>query len=222
MRALTIQPELAPHERRPPGRADHPARCDLSCLAAQRDGHHVVAVTVGEVRLQHFACAEARDARVEVARGELVLEPATVELVGRSRRPERRPVLRPLGDVGVVPRREPEADTHLRELVLVDVVLEPEDAREVVGADLETRLADLEGRLGRRSLALLRNHDGGLRPRALELKRERQPGQTAPQNRNVVAVLEIPAREFVDHGGARLFAGDGAKQASKCAARRAG
>jgi hypothetical protein len=59
------------------------------------------------------------------------------------------------------------------------VLVHPDDLVEVVGAAGHRRLADLERRQRRWALALLEHDHARLRPRLLELDRQRQTRQPA-------------------------------------------
>ena len=74
----------------------------------------------------------------------------------------------------VVAVREEVAQAELLELLRAQVRLEPEHAAEVVRADLDARLADLEGRLAHRMLALLEHQHADVRRLDLQLPRQRQ------------------------------------------------
>src|SRR5207253_2980351 len=88
--------------------------------------------------------------------------------------------------LAVVTGGEPEAQAILRDQVVLEVLREPELMPEVLAGDLLGRLADLEGRLGGRALALLSDEDAGLWPRLHNLVRDGQPGEATPEDRDVV------------------------------------
>ena len=125
---------------------------------------------------------------LDVPARELVLEAPAIELIRRDGRERGIPPFDALRDVAVVAGGKEKAKSRLEQLVLLDVVLHVADAREVVGADLYGGLADLERRLGRWSGPLLGDEDRCLGSLALELERERQAREPAPQDRDVVAV----------------------------------
>ena len=81
----------------------------------------------------------------------------------------RRAALDALGEVAVVACRPPEPQPALVDLLLLEVLLEPDHVAEVVAGDLLRRLADLEGRLARRPVALLGDEDAGVGARLLDL-----------------------------------------------------
>jgi hypothetical protein len=106
---------------------------------------------------------------------EEVLEAAAVELVGVDGEPARGPALDALRQLGVVAGREPEAQAVLRDLLVHQVVREPELMPEVLAGDLLGRLADLEGRLAGGALPFLGDEDAGPWPRLHDLVREVNP-----------------------------------------------
>src|SRR5690242_10543702 len=60
-----------------------------------------------------------------------------------------------------------------------------------MSGDLDGRLSDLEGGLGRCALALLGHEDARLRSCVLELQPQAEPGEAAPENCDVVAVSRL-------------------------------
>ena len=131
---------------------------------------------VAQLHVPDAGAADEVDPGGQRLLAEKVLEPAAVELVRMDRQPARGPSLDALRQLGVVAGREPEAQAVLRDLLVHEVVREPKLMPEVLAGDLLGRLADLEGRLARRALALLGDEDAGLRPRLLYLVRDGQPG----------------------------------------------
>src|SRR5205085_1307770 len=129
--------------------------------------------------------------------GEEVLETPPVELVGGHGQTARGAALDALGQLAVVTRGEPEAQAVLVDLLVLEVVLEAEDVAEVVAGDLLGRLANLERGLSHGELVLLGDEDARLRPCLLQLMPERQPGEAAPEDRDVVAVGRLV---IVRHG----------------------
>ena len=83
---------------------------------------------------------------------ELVLEHPAIDLKGLEveRSAPRRAPLHAPRHVPVVRRREEVPEAGLPEVLLVEVVAQPADVGEVVRADLERRLADLERAVRRR------------------------------------------------------------------------
>ncbi len=187
VRRLAFEAELPAEERGAAGRPDEPARRQrpLLAVAEERDAMPLVA----ELDVLDDAAVAEVGAGGEHTRRELVLEATAVELVRRQLRPERRPVLGALRDVAVVARRQEEAHAHLRQLIPLDVILQPEHAPEVVRADLERRLADLERGLGRRPLPLLGHEHRRLGSRSLQLQGDGQPGEAAAEDGDVVVIL---------------------------------
>ena len=141
------QVELALQDECTPSRVDDPARLDLALLALVGDRDHV---RVTDLDVLHAAVAKPLDAGLQHLLGQVVLEPATVELVARVVQRLVDPALDALGDLGVVAGREPPAQPELVNLIVVEMLLEPEHVGEVVRRHLDRRLSDLECRLGRR------------------------------------------------------------------------
>ena len=73
-------------------------------------------------------------------------------------------------------------------MLLAQVRLEPEDRLEVVRAQFDRRLADLERRLGHRVRPLLGDEDLQRRLLLLELSRQREAGEAAAGNDDIVVV----------------------------------
>ena len=110
---------------------------------------------------------------------ERVLQPAAVDLVRVQHRETRRSELGALGDVAVVALSGEEPQPHLRQLLRLHVLLEPEDLAEVARRHRHGRLADLVRRLGHRVLLLLDDRDVRVGVRELELAGKRQPADAA-------------------------------------------
>ena len=163
-----------------------PARARRQGLAAPRERDLVVLVP--ELDVLDGCAAEQVDPRLEGLRSEEVLEPAAVELVAGDVRFPRRPSLDALREVCVVTRGEPEAQTALADVLVLQVLPEAEDFAEVVAGHLLGRLSDLERSLGRIAVAPLRHEDAGLGPCLLDLQPERQPSEAAAEDRNVIYV----------------------------------
>ena len=193
------EPELALHEGGTAGGADDPAGRGLLLVALGAERDAVVGVARAELDVLDGAAVAQVDADRAAAVGELVLEHAAVDLVRldaeRDLAPRRRRApLDAARDVAVVAGREVVAEAELPQVRVVEVVAQPADVREVVARDLERRLADLERCLGRRPLPLLQHEHGGLRARALELQGQRQPGEPAAQDRDIVSVPHVCRR----------------------------
>jgi hypothetical protein len=89
-------------------------------------------------------------------------------------------------------RGEEEAQPALGQLLGIEVIAHPDHVGEVVGADLDGRLADLERGLGRRALALLGDHDRRLRAVRPSAADRASARQAATEDRNVeVALLSL-------------------------------
>lgn len=127
------------------------------------------------------AVVEQVDAVLEVAPGQLVLEAPAIDLVRGLRRAERRSELDPSGEVAVVARRVEIAETHLVQVVDLQVLLHPDLLAEVVRTQLDGGLTHLEGRLRGATPALLRNEDARLRPRHLYLAAQGQAASPPPR-----------------------------------------
>ena len=117
---------------------------------------------VAELDVPDAGAADEVDPGGQRLLAEEVLEAAAVELVGVDGQAARRAALDALGQLAVVAGGEPEAQAVLRDLLVLEVLLEAEHVREVLAGDLLRRLADLEGGLARRPLALLGDEDAGV------------------------------------------------------------
>ena len=184
---VLLESELALDDLRPAACVDHPSGRDGLGGVEAVERHHVPVLR--ELHSLHDAAVEEVRAGVAGAPRQLVLEATAVELVGGHRRQSHRAPLDPPRDVAVVARREEEAEARLLELVGVHVVLHADDVREVVRAQLDGRLPDLERRLRGGTLSLLGDEDRRLRARLLQLERERQPREPAAEDGDVVALL---------------------------------
>ncbi len=184
VRHLDPEAVLALQDRRPPAGVDDPGGADLSALLGRADGDDVGPVDPLDAGHREPG-ADLHPKPLGLGR-EGVLEPAPIELVGRGIvDPTRQPHLDPPSQVLAAGSGEEEAQAHLAQLLALQVRPHPADLAEVVGADLQRRLAHLVGRLGHRPGALLDDRDRGLGPPALELDRQRQPGQATAENRDV-------------------------------------
>ena len=108
-----------------------------------------------------------------------VLEPPAIELERRHDRELRRAELDPPGDVAIAGVREEVAQPELLELPGAQVRLEAEDRLEVVGANLDARLADLVCRLPDRVRRLLGDQHAEMRRLEMKLPCERETGQAS-------------------------------------------
>ena len=145
-----------------------------------------------ELHVNHPVAPEGVGAELHRAIECLVLEPPAVDLVV--------PVLvggdelDPPRDVLVSARREEEPEPGLAQMTLLEVVRHAAQLAVVVGADLDGRLTDFERGLGRRQLALLGDQYARLGSRALQVKRQRQPGKASAEDRDVVLAPRRPDR----------------------------
>ena len=126
------------------------------------------------------------DAILAQRRQQEVLEAPAIELERGHRREVRRPELDAARDVAVVLVREEVAESELLELPVPQVRLEAEHDLEVVRADLDARLANLERRFRDRVLAFLGDQHADVRRLALQLAGEGQAGQTPAEDDDVV------------------------------------
>ena len=127
------------------------------------------------------------DTFVQVRLPECVFEPAPIELVRGRRREGVRAPLVAARNVRVAVSREEVPEAGLLELLVFEVVPHPDDLGEVVGADLDGGLADLEGGVRRRALALLRDEHRGLGTGPLQLTTQAEAGQPPSEDDDVVA-----------------------------------
>ncbi len=130
---------------------------------------------------------------------QLVLEPPAVDLMGERVEVTRRAELDALGDVRVVAGGHEEPQTELALLVLLEVIAHPDHLAVVIGADLDARLPDLERRLGRGLGPLVGDEHAGVGTLALELNRDRQPGEAATEDRHVVMAVRCIDRHRLEH-----------------------
>jgi hypothetical protein len=190
-----FEPQLALHDEGPAGPVHDPAAADRGGLVAVREGH---LVPVGaELHVLDPGAAAYLHAGGLVAGGELVLEASPVELVRGNRRLERHAPLDALGKVGVVAGREEVAEPDLVQLVGLDVVLHTDHFPEVVGAQLDGGLTDLEGGLRGRTLALLEDQDRGVGALLLQLQAQGQGRKPAPEHHDVVSVTTLVVRHVL-------------------------
>ena len=151
------------------------------------------------INVLHAPAAERVRAGLAGAPEQLVLEPPAIDLMGERVEVARRAELDALGDVGVVAGGHEEPEPELALLVLLEVVAHADHLAVVVGADLDARLADLERRLGRRLGPLVGDQHAGLGALALELNRDRQPSESAAEDRHVVVAVRCIDRHQLEH-----------------------
>ena len=167
-------------------RVDEPARAHLPLAAVAAEHDPVLAAVFAEREVAHRRAVGEADAAAQRLLGEEVLEQAAVDLVARD---GERPAGADLGDaVDVVAsfRRE-EAEAELLQLRGLEVLAQAEHFGEIVGADLDRRLADLVRRDRHRMDAPLENEDVEVGEGLLQVQGERQPGETAAGDDDVVA-----------------------------------
>ena len=97
------------------------------------------------------------------------------------------------------PAGQEEPQPELALLVALEMVAHADHLAVVVGADLDARLADLEGRLGRGLGALVGDQHAGLGTLTLELNCDRQPGESAAEDRHVVMAVRCVDRHRLEH-----------------------
>ena len=117
--------------------------------------------------------------------GQEVLEDAAIDLVARHREIAAGADLGHGIDVAPALGAE-EAKAELLQLACIEMRFQAEHLREVVGADLDRRLADLVRRLGHRMAAALEHQDVEIGKRLLQLQCQREAGQAAAEDDDVV------------------------------------
>ena len=157
MPVVLQQPEPLLEREGAAGGVDHPACVRGHCLAVERERdpveitaeRHLFEAALAEEVGSRDLVAIARDLHVldagapeavdpggECLLAEEVLEAPAVELVGVDRQASRRAALDALRQLAVVAGREPEAQAVLRDLLVLEVLLETEHIREVLARDL--------------------------------------------------------------------------------------
>ena len=165
---------------------DDPACLDRAVFAPLREGNGVRVRSKGHVL--HAASLAQVDLSLLCPRGQFVLEAAAVDLVVVMGRVPVATNLDPPRDVVVVTGGQEEPKAVLDDVELLEVLLHAHDLGEVVSAGRDGRLANLERRLRRDSLALVEHYDVRLRPFALQLDREREARKPAAQDRGVIGL----------------------------------
>ena len=135
-----------------------------------------------------------------IAAQEHVLQASPIELERRHGRKGRRAELDPRRDVGIAVVGKEIAQPELLELSAAQVRLEAENLLKVVGADLDARLADLEGGLAHRMLPLLDHHHAERRRLQIQLPGERRASQAAADDDGIVVrdLMRFIGRGIVD------------------------
>ena len=200
--------ELAFEQARAARCVDDPARPDLDGRAVT--GHGDGVLLVSELHVLGSTAFEDVDARLDVRLPQSRLETATVEVVGVLDREIRRAPLVSRRDVVVAVRGEEEPLARLSHLVALEMVPQSEHVGEVVRADLDRRLADLEGAVSRRAAPLLDHGDARVWTGALQLSSERQAGKAAAEDDDVVAVPRTFAHAYVGLFHARFVSSSAA------------
>ena len=187
MRAGADEPELPLQQAGAPARVDDPSRSDLAHAAVLvRDRDVVIAAAVERDRL-HAASVDNGDAERRVLAQQEVLEASAIELEGRDRRKRRGPELDARRHIAIVAAREEVAQPELLELRGPKMRLEAEPLLEIMRADLDARLADLERRLAHGVAPLLDDEHAKSRRLEAKLAREAAAREAAPENGHVVA-----------------------------------
>ena len=134
----------------------------------------------------HRAVVEHLDAGLPQLGEQQILEPAAIELERRYRRKRRRPQLDAPGKIAIVALREKVAQPELLQLARAQMRFELQHDLQVVRADLDRRLTDLERRFADRMLALLDDQHPHVRRFEVQLARQREAGKAAAENDCVV------------------------------------
>jgi hypothetical protein len=168
-------------------RVDEPARARRvdRAVGTAKDDAMLVLLRRGEREVEHGRTGFNRDAAAGRLCGEEVLEQAAVDLVARHRERLARAELGDAVDVASLVGEE-EAKAELLQLRVLEVLAQAEDVGEVVGADLDRRLADLVRRDRHGMDTALDDEDVERRERLLELQRKRQSGEAAAGDDDVV------------------------------------
>ncbi len=164
---------------------DQPARARFALDAVVAIADAVLAAAFGQRDVANQRAGDEADAAPLHFFGEEVLEHAAVDLVARHGEVAAGADLGDGVDVAPAFRRE-EAKAELLQLRGLEVRLQAEHLGEVVGADLDRRLADLVRGDRHRVDAPLEDQDVELGERLLELQRERESGQAAAGDDDVV------------------------------------
>ncbi len=189
--------QFAAQDVRSPAGVDDPPSGGDDLLVLLRHEDRVPVRT--QLDVLHPPSAERVRPRLLRPAEQLVLEPPAVDLVRERVEVARRAELDALGDVRVVAGRQEEAQPELPLLVALEMVAHADHLAVVVGADLDARLADLESRLGRGLGTLVGDQDAGFGTLTLELNRDRQSGESAAEDRNVVMAVRCVDRHRLEH-----------------------
>jgi len=127
---------------------------------------------------------------------QVVFEAAAIELVRGDGRKDRRPQLESPGQVAVVRARKEIPEAELGKLRAAQVRLELKALAEIVRADLDARLADLEGGFRHRMRPLLDDQHAQVRRLQMQLPRKTPAGEAAAENRHVEDVRLSHAATF--------------------------
>ena len=145
---------------------------------------HVMCTRIREIHRAHRGAREQLDAPLADQARQVVLEHAAIDLVARraeviagAELGDGVDVLAPFG------KEEPEAE--FLEMRFTQMLAEPDHVREIVGADLDGRLAHLvRGRRHREPVAL-DDRDGKRGCSRAQLQREREAGESAAEDDDV-------------------------------------
>ena len=187
MRLGHAQPELARERALAPGRVDHPARAHALGAGRALDRELVALAPLAERDLGHARADPHLDPLAAAHLDQVGLEPRAVELERGVERQVDRAELAHLGERDVALRAVEEiADAVLRQVILVEVLRELLAAHEVVGRDLDGRLADLERSA---AAAALEHGDREIRQAHAQLAREQRARDAAADDRDVGLAL---------------------------------
>ena len=164
---------------------DEPARAGLAHLAVRAVAGAMQLAVLVEVDVDDERAIDERDAAPRRLFGQEVLEDAAIDLVARHREIAARADLGHGVDVAPALRAE-EAKAELLQLACIEMRFQAEHLGEVVGADLDRRLADLVRGLGHGMAAALEDQDVEIGERLLQLQRQREAGQAAAEDDDVV------------------------------------
>ena len=145
LRLLLAQPELARERALAARSVDHPARVDALAAGLRLDRERVALAALAERDIGHARADLHLDPLAAAHLDQVGFEPSAVELERGVEGQVDRADLAHLGERHVALRAVEEiADAVLRQVVLIEVLRELLPAHEIVGRDLDRRLADLE------------------------------------------------------------------------------
>ncbi len=189
MRARPGETQLAFQQAGAAARVDHPSGGALARPAGGRQRNPVGALF--ERDGQHPGVVQHLGARFGNRLEEHVLQATPIELERRHGSERRVSKLDPGRDVGIAVTGEEIAEPQLLELSAAQVRFEPEDLLKVVGADLDTRLAHLEGGLSHGMLALFDDEHAERRGFQIQLTGKCGAGQAAADDYGIVIGIAV-------------------------------